>query len=157
MKKLLLLVVGVIIGVTAYWFLTQPHPRPPMADTRERAHDTATNVIRTLKDNFDANAIKEELARTGRVIREKTAKAGDAFADAAADTRISASIKAKLVQDVGLAAFKIDVDTTDGRVTLSGTVASHEEIARAMKLAFETEGVRGVISTLQVKPGTSGA
>jgi osmotically-inducible protein OsmY len=37
-------------------------------------------------------------------------------------------------------------------VTLSGTVSSREEINKAVKTAAETEGVRQVISTLQVKP-----
>jgi osmotically-inducible protein OsmY len=48
--------------------------------------------------------------------------------------------------------MKIDVDTTDGVVTLSGTVKSHEQIVRAMDIAYETEGVYKVVSTLQVKP-----
>jgi hyperosmotically inducible protein len=71
---------------------------------------------------------------------------------AAANARITAAIKTKLVADSGLAAFKIDVDTTDGVVTLSGTVTSPEDIARAMKLAMEVEGVHRVVSTLLVKP-----
>jgi len=53
--------------------------------------------------------------------------------------------------DTGLPAFSINVDTSDGVVTLSGTVSSHEEIAKAMKLAMESDGVHKVISILQVK------
>ena len=160
MKKLLLLLFGVVLGVAGYWFFLQPHSRPSVNGVAQEVREEATNVTETLKDKFDAETIKEELARTGKVIREKLAKAGDAFADATADARITATIKSKLVQDAGLAAFKIDVDTTNGQVTLSGLVLSHDEIARAMKLAFETEGVRSVVSTLQVKPsqtGTGGA
>jgi len=92
------------------------------------------------------------MARTGKVIREKAKKAGDAIADATANARITTVIKSKLMQDSGLAAFKIDVDTTDGVVTLSGNVTSHEGIAKAMDLALETDGVHRVVSTLQVKP-----
>lgn len=147
---------GVLVGVAGYWFFTQPNSRSSLADTQERVRNSASDVVQTLKDNFDADTIKDELARTGKVIREKTSKAGDAIADATANARITAAIKAKLVQDSGLAAFKIDVDTTDGLVTLSGAVSSHEEIARAIKLALETEGVRTVTSTLQVKPSQSG-
>ena len=43
------------------------------------------------------------------------------------------------------------MDTNDGVVTLSGTVSSHEDIAQAMKLAIDTEGVHKVVSSLQVK------
>ena len=47
------------------------------------------------------------------------------------------AVRTKLVADTGLSAFSINVDTSDGVVTLSGTVSSHEEIAKAMKLAME--------------------
>jgi osmotically-inducible protein OsmY len=47
--------------------------------------------------------------------------------------------------------LSISVDTTDGLVTLSGTARSHDEVAKAVRLALETEGVRKVVSTLQVR------
>jgi osmotically-inducible protein OsmY len=37
-------------------------------------------------------------------------------------------------------------------VTLSGTAPSPDAISHAMLLAMETDGVREVISTIQVKP-----
>jgi hyperosmotically inducible protein len=95
--------------------------------------------------------MKDELARTGKIIREKAIQAGETIGDAAVDAGISTKIKAKLVQDAGLSAFRIDVDTNDRMVTLSGTVSSLEEIDRAMNLALETDGVRRVVSTLQIK------
>src|SRR6185503_4376943 len=112
---------------------------------REPAHD-AEPVVKV-----NTEKIKEELARTGQVIREKARKAGDTIADATANARTTGAIKTKLVGDTGLSAFKIDVDTSDGVVTLSGTVSSPEEIASAMQLAMEAEGVHRVVSTLQVK------
>ena len=75
-----------------------------------------------------------------------------AITDATANARITGTIKTKLIEEPGLSALKIDVDTTDGVVTLSGTVASYDEIAKAMRLAWETEGVHKVVSSLQVKP-----
>ncbi|MCI0745628.1 MAG: BON domain-containing protein, partial [Verrucomicrobia subdivision 3 bacterium] len=65
----------------------------------------------------------------------------------------TAVIKGKLLKEPGLSSLSINVDTTDGLVTLSGTVPSHEEVAKAVRLAMETEGVTKVVSTLQVKPG----
>ena len=41
---------------------------------------------------------------------------------------------------------------TAGIVTLSGYVTSSEHIGTAILLAMETDGVREVVSTLQVKP-----
>jgi hyperosmotically inducible protein len=48
-------------------------------------------------------------------------------------------------------ARNIDVDTKDGVVTLSGTVNSRDERDRALRLASETSGVRGVTDRLTVR------
>lgn len=102
------------------------------------------------------NDIKEELARTGQVIRRKARDAGQAIADATADARITTAIKAKLIANRELNGMGISVNTTAGIVTLSGFVGSTEQIGKAMLLAMETDGVREVISTLQVKPKSKG-
>jgi len=147
MKAFIGFILGLVVGVAAHAFLTQTSSRPATAGAREGT----TDVRQTIKETFEPATIKDELAKTGKVIREKARKAGEVVADATANARTTASIKTKLVEDRGLSAFKIDVDTTDGVVTLSGTVGSYEEIDRAIKLALETDGVYRVISTLQVK------
>lgn len=151
MKTFLSFLAGVLVGVAGHWYLTQPKPKSTFDDARESVRSGATNLKESLKETFDRDKIKEELARTGKIIREKAGKAGNAISDATANARTTAAIKTKLVQDAGLSAFKIDVDTTDGVVTLSGTVSSHEEISKAIDLALETEGVNRVVSSLQVK------
>jgi osmotically-inducible protein OsmY len=45
----------------------------------------------------------------------------------------------------------ISVGTTDGTVTLAGTAPSPDMIGNAMLSALETERVREVVSTLQVR------
>ena len=105
-----------------------------------------------LKDfSLSTPEIKDELERTGRVVRKKAKEVGTVLADATADARITATIKAKLVKESSLSSLRISVNTTDGVVTLSGSVDSAEQVADAMKVALETEGVREAISTLQVK------
>lgn len=114
----------------------------------------AEKVKETVKDKvseIDTDQIKEELARTSMVVREKAKQAGSAIADATANARTTGAIKAKLIAEPGLSAFNINVDTTDGLVTLTGTVNSPDDVARAVRLALDTEGVYKVISTLQVK------
>jgi osmotically-inducible protein OsmY len=152
MKYVLTFIIGFLMGIGTHWYLTQPKGQAIAANAGESMRETVTNVGHTLKDSFDSEKIKDELSRTGKVIREKAGQAGEAIADATANARITASIKAKLIKESSLAAFKIDVDTTDGVVTLSGTVSSYDEIAKAMSIAWETEGVHKVVSTLQVKP-----
>ncbi len=75
---------------------------------------------------------------------------GEAASDATLDTRATAAIKTKLAADADLSALSISVTTTEGRVTLSGTVASPELIGKAIALALETEGVREVVSTMKI-------
>jgi osmotically-inducible protein OsmY len=150
MKGLICFIIGVLVGAGGHYYLSQ-NTRTQVVATRESTQVETTNPA-PAREMFSASTVKEELEKTGRVIREKTRQAGTAIADATANATTTATIKSKLLQDSGLAAFKIDVDTTDGVVTLSGTVKSHDEIARAVDLAFQTEGVRKVISTLQIKP-----
>ena len=151
MKYILTFIIGLLVGIGTHWYFTQPKGQATVANARESMRETAHDVGQTVKDQFDTEKIKDELSRTGKVIREKTRKAGDAIADATANARITAAIKTKLVGDSGLSAFKIDVDTSDGVVTLSGTVSSYEEIEKAMNFAWETDGVHKVVSTLHVK------
>jgi len=157
MRTLLALVLGLAIGGGAMWFYTTYHndPRWHAAEDRvegatKSARDTAEDKIRDLR--LGPEDIKEELARTGHIIRREAIQAGHALADATADARTTAAIKAKLVASRDLSALNISVNTTEGVVTLSGTVSSPENIGKAILLAMETSGVREVVSTLQVKP-----
>jgi len=85
------------------------------------------------------------------VIRRKAREAGQAISDATADARLTGIIKGKLMANKDLSAMSISVNTTDGVVTLSGSVNSTEDISKAVMIAMETDGVREVISTLQVR------
>jgi osmotically-inducible protein OsmY len=114
------------------------------------ARDTAQNELRVL--HLRPEDIRDELARTGQVVRRAAVGAGHAIADATADARVTAAIKAKLIASRELSALNISVNTTAGVVTLSGAVSSSEHISKAILLAMETDGVREVVSTLQVRP-----
>jgi hyperosmotically inducible protein len=65
------------------------------------------------------------------------------------DATITARVKTALLNDQTIGATKIDVTTADGVVTLSGTVKSRADEARAIELARQTPGVKDVKSTLQ--------
>jgi osmotically-inducible protein OsmY len=99
-----------------------------------------------------SDQIKDELAHTGKIVRRKAHDLGEEVADEAADARTVAAIKASYTVDPNLSVWKISVSSTQGHVTLSGTVSTPEDIGRAVALALDADGVRDVISTLQVKP-----
>jgi osmotically-inducible protein OsmY len=68
------------------------------------------------------------------------------------DATITARVKTALLNDPQVGGMRIDVDTTQGVVTMSGTVKTQAEAARAVQLARQAPGVKDVKSTLQVNP-----
>ena len=70
------------------------------------------------------------------------------------DSTITASVKAKLAQDKLGTLTRVDVDTTNRVVTLTGVVQSPEDRTRAERLAQEVGGVREVKNNLQVQKKT---
>jgi osmotically-inducible protein OsmY len=157
MKRILLgFIIGLVLGALGYSYLSDRYRKEDLNSARDKVVAGASKVKAAIQEKISeirTEDVKEELNRTGMIVREKAKKAGEAIADATTDARTTAAIKAKLLREPGLSSMKIHVETTDGLVTLSGTVSSHEQIAQAVKLALETENVQKVVSTLQVKPG----
>jgi len=154
MKRMLFcFLLGVGTGGFGHWYFQQEAGKKQLEQARAQVVSNAQMMATTIKDKFNeltVDDIKEEMARTSMIVREKAKSAGQSIAGATANARITASIKTKLISEPGLSAFAINVDTTDGLVSLSGKVDSYDHVARAVKLALETEGVYKVISTLQV-------
>ena len=159
MRFILTLLVGAALGIAAVWYFNHNKNNSQFATAGQEIKSTAQNAGDALADklrswHLDRDHITDELSRTGKVIREKADAAGKTLKDATADARVTAAIKAKYVKDSDLSAWDIHVSTTDGVVTLSGTVATPELIGKAMEQALDTDGAQQVISTLQVKPKT---
>ncbi len=75
----------------------------------------------------------------------------------ARDAKIKAGIKSKLASDVGAATLtSLDVNVTNGVVTLSGPVHNQDEKSRAEAVAKAAEGVVSVNSALQIMGDASG-
>lgn len=67
------------------------------------------------------------------------------------DSFITAKVKSKLLADSMVKGFKIDVDTLEGEVTLTGIVSTGKEAQRAIELARGVKGVVKVKNNLTVK------
>lgn len=90
--------------------------------------------------------------------RETGAKVGEAVATGAVQAQqvlnegsLTAKIKSKMALDDTVKALSIDIDTNGTEVTLSGTVNSAAEKAKAVQLARETAGVTAVHDKLVVR------
>ena len=147
--------VGALCGAGGLWHFQGQRKKDPVELAKESVIagvDRVRDAIQEKVGEFKAETIRDELNRTGVVIRDKARQAGAVLADAAANARATSAIKAKLLAEGGVAGWNINVDTTAGVVTLSGTAASPEELAKAVRLALDTDGVAKVISTVMLKP-----
>jgi len=73
------------------------------------------------------------------------------MAEFAADSVITAKVKAALIKDLELKAFDVGVQTNRGRVLLSGFVDDRNQAARAAQLASAVPGVERVENALKPK------
>jgi len=71
------------------------------------------------------------------------------------DGVVTAKVKAKLIEDPVTKAHQINVDTFKGTVQLSGFVESDQARSRALQLARDTDGVKSVKDSLQVRKTAS--
>jgi hyperosmotically inducible periplasmic protein len=97
-----------------------------------RARDAASKDATTTAD------------ATGK--RDTVGTAGSAVGDAALTTKV----KTKFLADTSISGLKIDVDTKNDVVTLSGTVPTAAEKRKAVEVAKATEGVKSVVDNLKV-------
>lgn len=67
------------------------------------------------------------------------------------DSWITTKVKAAMFNEPNLKSAEINVETFKGEVQLSGFVNSEEDIRKAVALARETKGVKGVKNDMRVK------
>lgn len=84
---------------------------------------------------------------------DSTKAMGAASADKVDDASITAKVNAELATDKDLSAIRIDVDTKDGVVTLSGPAPTATARERASEIARNVKGVTSVNNQLTVKAG----
>jgi hyperosmotically inducible protein len=72
--------------------------------------------------------------------------------NAVSDVGTTAEIKAKLLADTQVSGLRIDVDTKDSVVTLTGNVSSAAEKEKALELARGVTGVTRVEDRLTIEP-----
>jgi osmotically-inducible protein OsmY len=135
----------------------------------ERTRESLSEAGKKTEDNLQRAGEKISAATDNAVARGKEAvgdarvNAGNATTSASNDVRssdagralndtaITASIKTDYLKDPDLSVLKIDVDTSDGVVTLNGLAADEAARARAEKIAGSIKGVKEVRNFLSVK------
>ncbi|HUF23727.1 MAG TPA: BON domain-containing protein [Vicinamibacterales bacterium] len=119
-------------------------PYEPEPGTADRAQGTAGSASDKAGDAAD---------KIGEAVRATGAAASQAVKDATpvvADAGITAAVKTRLLADPDVAGLRINVDTKDKVVTLTGTVKAASQVTEAEKIARETPGVVRVVNNLKV-------
>ena len=123
------------------------------AVTIARTTEGVNNVIDNLSVASGATpttGIDDKAAETAKEMKDRAADAANRTGEVLGDAAITTAVKSKFLADSNVSGLKIDVDTTDGVVTLHGTVPSAAEKRRAVELAKETTGVKSVKDDLKV-------
>ena len=139
----LVVVVAAAAFLLGWWGSTRVTP----VDQPNSAVGTAGERPRSDVPTIDRDRAREVGAQVG----ERTAAAAEQAQRAVSDASLTGKIKAKMTLDDTVKALKIDVDTSGGVVTLSGSVDNEAQHQRALALARETNGVKQVVDRLQVR------
>mgnify|MGYP001213370250 CR=1 FL=1 len=75
-----------------------------------------------------------------------------AWGEQPSDSALLAKVKTRLLANINLPGTRIEVDTQQGHVTLSGEVDHRDQQELAYYTTLNTQGVRSVESTLNVTP-----
>lgn len=134
-----LLVVVIVVAIAAFFFGYRW-----ANGTVVRDPDFAVGTSGRSVDVDDARA-------TGAAIGEKVGVAANQAQRIATNATLTAKIKSKMALDDTIEAAGINVDSSNGVVTLRGAVDSLAERDRALQLARETEGVTSVVDQLLVR------
>ena len=96
-------------------------------------------------------ATKDATVAAGKEVGDKTEDVAEKVGEKTSDATITAAVKMKFASDKAVDALKIDVDTKDGHVTLTGAVNTKAEADRAVALARTIEGVKSVTPRLTIR------
>ena len=129
----------IIVAAVAAFFFGYRYGDRDIADSRD--------VIGTSGETVDVDRARQAGAKVG----EEVAEGANEVERVASDAALTAKIKSKMALDDSVDALDIDVDTTNGVVTLSGSADSEISRNRAVQLARETDGVLSVVDRLNIK------
>lgn len=109
---------------------------------------TTTNPAPATPPENTAPAAPSATVPENPVPPSETGKSAGAAID---DTVITTKVKTALLADSDIKGLDVNVDTSQGVVTLNGAVNNQTQIDRAAKIAGEVEDVKSVVNNLSIK------
>lgn len=106
------------------------------------------SIGQRIDDTVDS--LKSDVKSGVATIADEGAATRERIGSSLSDVGITAAVKTALAADPALSALRIEVDTRDGVVTLTGPAPDEKARARAAVLAGAPDGVRSVDNRLVV-------
>ena len=116
---------------------------------RDLAGEIAESIDGITKVN---NELAVDKAKTEAAMSSKDAKEAEGFRQTVLNATLTARVKTQLLMNGNTTGTDINVDSKDGRVTLSGMVETGEEKELAVRIASNTTGTKSVNDQLIVEP-----
>ncbi len=129
----------------------------PAAKTRAVEVARGTDGVRNVVDQLTVSAGVTPTTGLDDAAQQRAAEAArgagaaaDSAGESTEDAALTAKVKTKFLADTAIAGLRIDVDTKNNVVTLTGVVPSAAEKTRAVQVARGTDGVKSVVDNLTV-------
>ena len=118
-----------------------------------------TTGVKSVENNLAVSGIpagtsgkdQDTAGKTTIVIKDDTTPMVKRGARTVTDASITSAVKTRLMADDLGRAMKIDVDTKNGVVTITGSVATDADRTRLGEIVAHTTGVKSVVNNLTVK------
>lgn len=160
-KKLMALVAGLLFAAIAVGCSSDENANMAANANKPANSNVAvvTNANTTANANANANKAptKEEVAKNKESYAKQAKDAGRKIGTGADDMWLWAKARYDLAAANDLRDSTINVDVDNGVITLSGTVASKEQMQKAETIAKGVEGQKGVKNNLKVSAGNTNA
>jgi osmotically-inducible protein OsmY len=135
-------IAGLAVGTGSYWTVRDG---PLATKVRESA---LVQKVGDMVDERVTGRLKEDMEKQGKIVMNKPAGSSAPKLD---DGLLSDLVRAKIAAEPMLSGASIKEDVKDGEVSLKGSAASYEQVARAMRLALDCDATKSVVSTITVK------
>lgn len=113
------------------------------------AEEETGGVTKELKDL--GREIKRSMREKGEYVGDKLGELGSEGRSWLSDRALQTRVKTTLMGVLGVGSVaSINVDVDEGVITLAGDLATWERVARAVRATNQVEGVRRVVSRLNV-------
>ena len=118
-------------------------------DQSAAEEDKGGGVAKELKDL--GREIRRSMRDKGEYVGDKLGELGSEGRSWLGDRALQTRVKTTLMGVLGVGSVaSINVDVDEGVVTLAGDLATWEKVARAVRATNQVEGVRRVVSRLNV-------